>query len=122
MGAGAEMAALRAVRVASGARDVAAPLGALAQLVATGVPSRRAMQMIVELVRREAPAERVLAFGVAVENDVGTGLPATEAAVFRMRQIEASLVAGDRTTLGGPVSPSAGGFTQDRKNPPRRKP
>ena len=124
LGAGADLAALRAVRAASGARDVAAPLGALAQLVATGVPSRRATQMILELVRRDAPPDRVLAFGVAVETDVGTGLPATEAAVFRMRQIEATLNGGDRATLStGPVSPATGGgyTTVDRNSPPPKR-
>ena len=45
MGARADAVSLRAVRAASGARDVAAPLGALAQLVATGIPVRRAAQM-----------------------------------------------------------------------------
>ncbi|HEV7992432.1 MAG TPA: hypothetical protein VGP25_11450 [Gemmatimonadaceae bacterium] len=98
LGAGADVAALRAVRTASGARDVAAPLGALAQLVATGVPKKRATQMIVDLLHREVPAGQVLAFGVAVETDVGSGVPAIESATFRMREIEATIGSGDRVT------------------------
>ena len=50
--AGVDMASLRLLRAASGTRDVSAPLGALAQLVASGVPLRRATQMILELVKR----------------------------------------------------------------------
>jgi hypothetical protein len=122
IGAGADGAALRAVRVVSGARDVAAPLGALAQLVATGVPTRRAAQMIVDLIRRDISPSQVLAFGVAVETDVGAGVPATESALFRMRQIEANLSLGDKVTTAAPPGtvfqngPGVNGGT------PRRRP
>lgn len=123
IGAGADGHALRAVRAASGARDVAAPLGALAQLVATGVPTRRATQMIVDLLRRDVAPGRVLAFGVMVEADVSAGVPAAEAAVFRMREIEASLSLGDKVTL---AAPGDGGFNQGtsggRNTTPKRKP
>jgi hypothetical protein len=123
IGAGADGHALRAVRAASGARDVAAPLGALAQLVATGVPTRRATQMIVDLLRRDVPPGRVLAFGVMVEADVGAGVPAAEAAVFRMREIEASIGVADRLTTaapgdGGVFQGSGGG----KGATPKRKP
>jgi hypothetical protein len=123
IGAGADGSALRAVRAASGARDVAAPLGALAQLVATGVPTRRATQMIVDLLRRDVPPGRVLAFGVMVEADVGAGVPAAEAAVFRMREIEASIGLGDRTTLAAPGGDGVFQGTGGGKGaPPKRKP
>ncbi|MEO8560684.1 MAG: hypothetical protein ABI601_01325 [bacterium] len=123
LGAGADASALRAVRTASGARDVAAPLGALAQLVATGVPTRRAAQMIVDLIRRDVSPSQVLAFGVAVETDVGAGVPPTESALFRMRQIEASLSLGDKVTT---AAPGAGGALQNGPGvsggTPRRRP
>lgn len=123
LGAGADGQALRAVRTASGARDVAAPLGALAQLVATGVPTKRATQMIVDLLRRDVPPGRVLAFGVMVEADVGAGVPASEAAVFRMREIEASIGVGDKVTT---AAPGDGGVFQGtgggRGATPKRKP
>jgi len=127
LAAGADGPALRAVRAASGARDVAAPLGALAQLVATGVPARRATQMIVDLMRRDVPPSQVLAFGIAVETDVSAGVPATESATFRMRQIEAAIGSGDKVTTS---SPAVGGGvtlgTQDgrggRSGTPKRRP
>src|SRR5919112_1910406 len=68
--AGVDQASLRLVRAASRAREVSAPLGALAQLVASGVPLRRATQMIVDLVKRDAGPREILAFGIAVESDV----------------------------------------------------
>jgi hypothetical protein len=121
LGAGADGAALRAVRAASGARDVAAPLGALAQLVATGIPSKRAAQMIVDLLARDVSPGQVLAFGVAVETDVGAGVPATESALFRMRQIEASIVSGDAVTT---AAPGYGNMLQNggKNAQPRRRP
>jgi hypothetical protein len=105
LGAGADMSALLTVRSAAGARDVAAPLGALAQLVATGVPIRRAAQFIVELLRRDTAPGQVLAFGNDVEADVGAGVPAVESATFRMRAIEAQqILSGDKVTVAGPAN------------------
>lgn len=100
LGFGADGNALRTVRSAGAPRDLVAPLGVLAQLIATGVPTRRATDMIVELLKREVDARQVLAFGMAVESDVGAGVPAVESATFRLRAIESSgLVGGDRTTV-----------------------
>lgn len=121
--AGVDMSALRLVRTASGTRDVSAPLGALAQLVASGVPVRRATQMVVELVKRDARPSEMLAFGIAVESDVGAGVPAEESAVFRLRAIESqSQGTGDRLTnttgIGDPATIPLSGSTRA----PRRKP
>jgi hypothetical protein len=100
--AGVAMPTLRAVRAASGARDLSAPLGALAQLVASGVPARRATQMILELLKRDAGPRELLAFGIAVETDVGAGVPAEESAVFRLRAIESQGIGADRLTVAVP--------------------
>jgi hypothetical protein len=102
--AGADQRALQAIRAASGARDVAAPLGALAQLVASHIPVRRATAMIVELLKRDAGERAMLAFGLAVESDVGAGVPAEESALFRLRAIEAQGIGSDRLTVGMPSS------------------
>ena len=124
--AGAGAAALRAVRDATASRAVAAPLGALAQLVASGVPTSRAVSMIVELLRRNPTAAQVLAFGNSVEADAAGGVPAEESAVFRLHGIgstgqgtaaDAAPVAGNQqgfTSLGAPHSPS--------NPPPKRRP
>ena len=100
--AGVDPGSLRAVRAASGARDLSAPLGALAQLVASGVNQRRATQMIVELLRKDAGPRELLAFGIAVETDVGAGVPAEESAVFRLRAMETQGIGADRLTVTAP--------------------
>jgi len=94
LAAGADARALRTLRTSGGPRDLAAPLGALAQLVASGVAPSRATQMIVELLKRGVAPREVLAFGVAVESDVGAGVPAEESAVFRLRAIESAVNGG----------------------------
>lgn len=122
--AGVDAPTLRTVRAASGARDLSAPLGALAQLVASGVPARRATQMILELLKRDAGPRELLAFGIAVESDVGAGVPAEESAVFRLRAIESQGIGADRvtvTTPGGDVtalSGKPGGNTGGAKRKP----
>jgi hypothetical protein len=100
--AGVGLPALRTVRAASGARDLSAPLGALAQLVASGVPARRATEMVLELLKRDAGPRELLAFGIAVESDVGAGVPAEESAVFRLRAIESQGIGADRLTVTAP--------------------
>ena len=120
--AGADPASLRAVRAASGARDLSAPLGALAQLVASGVNTRRATQMIVELLRKDAGPRELLAFGIAVETDVGAGVPAEESAVFRLRAIETQGIGTDRLTVtapdGYPLTQPATGSSGGTKRKP----
>src|SRR3982750_1202987 len=98
LAAGADAGALRTLRTTGGARDLAAPLGALAQLVASGVAPRRATQMIVELLKHGVAPREVLAFGVAVESDVGAGVPPEESALFRLRSIEAMGLGSERAT------------------------
>lgn len=121
---GADASALKAVSAAAGARDRAAPLGALAQLVASGVPVRRATEFIVDLLKRNADAKQVLAFGNAVEADVGAGVPAEESAVFRrLRSIEALGIGGDKVTVAGPGDVLLGTEGTPRPAPkPKRKP
>jgi hypothetical protein len=102
--AGVGVPYLRAVRSAAGARDAAAPLGALAQLVASGIAPKRATEMIVELLKRDAGERAMLAFGLSVEADVGAGVPAEESALFRLRAIEAQGIGNDRLTVSVPAS------------------
>ena len=119
--AGVDQASLRAVRGASGARDLAAPLGALAQLVASGVGNRRATQMIVELLKKDAGPRELLAFGMDVEKDVGAGVPGEESAVFRLRAIESQGLGADRLTVTAPsVDPSSLGTSGNASAPKRR--
>jgi hypothetical protein len=126
---GADAGALRTLRTLGGARDLAAPLGALAQLVASGVAPGRATQMIVELLKHGVTPREVLAFGIAVESDVLAGVPPEESAVFRLRAIESADFRGERTTttsgqdgftsVGKPAT-GAPGTTGDASRPKRR--
>jgi hypothetical protein len=128
LAAGADAGALRTLRTTGGTRDLAAPLGALAQLVASGVAPGRATQMIVELLKRGVAPREVLAFGVAVESDVGAGVPAEESAVFRLRTIESAVNGGvtaatalDPNGLYMGMHPASGGpATGDAAKPKRR--
>jgi hypothetical protein len=125
LSAGASAAALRAVRAAAPNRSIAAPLGALAQLVASGVPAPRATSMIVELLHRNATPAQVLAFGNSVESDAAGGVPAEESAVFRLHGIGSS---GQRDALSAPTAatdPRALSGTSLRPPPnttPKRRP
>ena len=127
LAAGADIEALRAVRLASPPRSrggsLSAPLGALAQLVASGVPTRRATAMIVELLKRNASASQVVAFGNAVESDAAGGLPGEEAATFRLRAASTATAEGDATspaassTGSSHLSPPPAGSSTPRRRP-----
>jgi len=126
LAAGADGTAVRAVRAASLGRPVMAPLGALAQLVASGVSPARAVSMIVDLMRRNATPTQVVAFGNSVESDAAKGLPAEEAARFRWREF--GTTAGQGTTLSNaaPADPSSVNLGAGPSSPttktPRRRP
>ena len=126
LSAGAGASALRAVRAAMPSRAVAAPLGALAQLVASGVPSPRAVSMIVELLRRNATPAQVLAFGNSVEADAAGGVPAEESAVFRLHGIgstgQATTAADAAPALSQPGGNLAASARPPSTRPPKRRP
>src|SRR6185369_5363728 len=101
--AGASTSALRTLRAATAHQSITAALGALAQLVASGVPERRAVTMLMELMRRNSTPAQLLAFGNAVEYDVSTGLPGDEAALFRLRRMEGTGFGTGSTLLSAPT-------------------
>ena len=105
--AGADASSLRAVRAAS-ARSIAAPIGTLAQLLASGVDQRTAVEMVIALLRRNATPAQVIALGNLVEIDVASGLLPDESAAFRLRGIEGSLGFGDKTVLSAPTATGQG--------------
>jgi hypothetical protein len=123
--AGAGETSLRTLRSVT-TKPIAAPIGTLAQLVASGVAPPRATEMIVTLIRKNASSAVVLALGNLVESDVASGLRAEESAIFRLRGIEGSLggstadaatPATYNATHGlGPVS------SPGRATPPQRRP
>ena len=119
---GADVASLRALRAAS-AKPVAAPIGTLAQLVASGVAPRRAVEMIVTLLRRNATPAMVIALGNLVERDVATGLRPDEAALIRLRGIEGTLGVGSADALSNATAPSAvPGVKLPSSTAPKRRP
>lgn len=122
--AGAQASSLRAVRAAT-TQPVTAPVGALAQLLASGVTELKAMEMVLSLLRRNAAPAMLVALGNQVEADVATGLSASASAAFRLRAIENQLngnVAA-ATTNGGVIDAlGAGKNNTGTGTPPRRKP
>jgi hypothetical protein len=122
LAAGAGPDALRAIASSAATRSLAAPLGSLAQLVASGVAPRRAVEMITTLMRRHAAPAAVLAFGNQVEADVISGMPAEEAAIFRLKGIEAAIGGADATTVSAPALSGAVSGQQRGSSPPRRRP
>jgi hypothetical protein len=120
--AGAGESSLRALRAAT-TNSIAAPIGTLAQLVASGVAPQRATEMIVSLIRKNASAAVVLALGNLVESDVASGLRAEESAVFRLRGIEGSLASGANATLAQPTTGlDHTGVPPTRTPPAKRRP
>ena len=100
--AGAGESSLRALRAAT-TKPIAAPIGTLAQLVASGVAPARAVELIVALLRKNASPTVVLALGNLVEADVASGLKPDESAIFRLRGIEAALSFGDKVEIAQPT-------------------
>jgi hypothetical protein len=128
LAAGAGADALRAVRGAGARGTMAVPLGALAQLVASGVSQKRATAMIVDLIRRNTAPAVVVAFGNAVESDAAGGLPADEAALFRMRAasggVSTSLLEAQSASATSPPGANMAGTPPKppSSSPPRRRP
>ena len=122
LAAGAGETSLRTLRAAS-SKPIAAPIGTLAQLVASGVTPQRAVEMIVTLIRRNASPAIVLALGNLVEADVASGLRAEESALFRLRGIEGSLGIGiGDAGLSAPVSTTGTPTTGPKTPAPKRRP
>ena len=122
--AGAQPATLRAVRAAT-TQPVTAPIGALAQLLASGVSETKAVDMVLTLLRRNAPPAALIALGNQVEIDVATGLSAAASAAFRLRAIENQLgdAAVTNATTGGFENAATGANTHTGTgSAPRRKP
>lgn len=116
---GADGASLRALRAAT-TRSIAGPIGTLAQLLASGVEQRKAVEMIVALLRRNAAPAQVLALGNLVEADVASGLRADESATFRLRGIEGSL--GVTGADAAAAAPGLGGVQSSRPPVTKRRP
>lgn len=126
--AGAGGGSLRAIRAAT-TRSIAAPLGTLAQLVASGVAQQKAVDAIVALIRKNATPSQVLALGNLVEGDVASGLKPDESAAIRLRGIEMSSVGigfgGDKVNIVQPTMISSPPWTATGgrpPGPPKRRP
>ena len=123
LASGASPDALRVIRDATASHPISVPLGVLAQLVASGVPTNRAVAIVVEMLHRNVTPLQQLAYGNAVEGDAASGVPAEESAVFRLRSIEGADGRGARaldinTVLTSPVN----GALPRSDGAPRRRP
>ena len=123
LAAGAQASSLEAVRAAT-PHPVTAPIGALAQLLASGVTETKALEMVVSLLRRNASPAVLVALGNQVEADVATGLSASASATFRLRAIDSQLngLVGADANGGFMTTTGTSGGNTGTANPPRRKP
>ena len=119
--AGADAASLRALRAAS-TKPIAVPIGTFAQLLASGVDQRKALEMLVTLLRRNAAPAQVLALGNFVESDVRSGLLPDESAAFRLRGIEGALGFGDNITATQAAPGDVRGGVGGKPPVPKRRP
>ena len=83
--------ALRAVRAASPNQPVAVPLGVLSQLLAGGVPVKRAATIVTDLIKRGATTEQLATLGNDINSDVLRGMQTTYALDLRTRGLNAVL-------------------------------
>lgn len=107
---GASIKELRAVRAASPNQSVVVPLSVLSQLLATGVPAKRAAEIVTDLIRRGATPKQLVALGNDVNSDVVSGSRAATALDIRMRGLNAVLAppgatAADAANLGAASVP-----------------
>ena len=105
---------LQRLRTLARRRSTAVPLGVLSQLVSRGVPAPQAASAVGELVTKRANDGQLLALGRAVQDDMASGVSATEALDLRTRALARALP----PLLGPPVG------AVDVMGPPgpRRKP
>jgi hypothetical protein len=108
--AGVTKAALQAVRSTSPNRPVAVPISVLAQLVASGVPAKRATEIVTELIKRGASNDQLMALGNNVNSDVGRGARAIASLDVRLQGLTAvlapigsSAVAADGPSVASPI-------------------
>jgi hypothetical protein len=108
LSSGVSPAALQDIRKANPSRPVAVPLGVLAQLVANGVPEKRAAKIVTDLIRRGATAEQLVALGNEVNADVALGTVAASALDLRMSRLNAVLALPGTSTEASPASITTG--------------
>lgn len=92
---------LQDIRKASGNRSVAVPLGVLTQLVANEVDEGKATRIVVDLIRRSATTDQLIALGNGVKSDVENGTKPNLSAELRLNGLTA--------VLGVPTAASATG-------------
>jgi hypothetical protein len=71
--------------------SIAVPLGALAQLVASGVTVKRASEIVTSLIKRGATGQQLAVFSNDVNSDVGVGGRPDDALNVRMHMLSAAL-------------------------------
>ena len=103
---GATREALKAMRAIRPNESVAVPLGVLTQLVASGVPVRRATRVVADLLRRGARDEQLIALNDDVRSYVAAGASPEVALDVRTRGLNAVL----------PLPGAAGGAAGDLIN------
>lgn len=92
---------LHAIRAASPKHSVAVPLGVLAQLVSSGVTESKATTSVIDLIKRGASPDQLVALGNGVNSDMLGGELAEKAFDVRLRGLNAVLAPG--SAVGAPA-------------------
>lgn len=107
--AGVTKAALQAVRSTSPNQPVAVPIAVLAQLVASGVPAKRATQIVTDLIRRGASNRQFVDLGNNVNADVERGARVMASLDVRLQGLTAVLApAGNPSASGDGLQAASG--------------
>jgi hypothetical protein len=86
--------ALEKLRAVNPGQSIAVPLGVLEQLVASGVSTKLATDMVTQLIRRGVTNVQLVALGNDVDSDVGRGARAEASLDARMNGLTAILAPG----------------------------
>jgi len=109
---------LQDIRKASGNRPVAVPLGVLTQLVANEVDESKATKIVVDLIRRSATTDQLIALGNGVKEDVEAGTKPNLSAELRLHGLTAVLgVPSAASAAGDALSAGASAPTVPKKKP-----
>lgn len=96
---------LQRIRTERPGRSIAVPIGVMAQLVASGVSPKDALDVVARLVRANASNAQLVSLGNDVSQDVRAGAAAASALQIRSEPLRPLLAYG--TTAGAASMPSA---------------
>lgn len=103
---GVSVATLRDMRRVWPDRPVTVPLGVLTEVVADGVPLKRAATKLRELMQRGATGAQLVALGASIRDDVAAGYAPGTALELRSKGVFSLLANPLKSTIGPATTPT----------------